>query len=57
MAGRSASVAVFVTVNVVIPAKVTKEQRKLYEALAKLSKEDEVSQERTILEMVKDIFG
>jgi len=47
----------FVTVNVVVPAKLTKEQRKLYEALAKLSKEEEVSQERTILEMVKDIFG
>jgi molecular chaperone DnaJ len=47
----------FVSVNVVVPAKLTKEQRKLYEALAKLSKEEEVSQERTILEMVKDIFG
>ncbi len=47
----------FVTVNVVVPSKLSKEQRKLFEALARLSKEDEVSQERNLFEKVKDIFG
>jgi molecular chaperone DnaJ len=47
----------FVTVNVVIPTKLTKEQRQLFEALAKISKEDDLSQERNIFDKVKDIFG
>jgi molecular chaperone DnaJ len=47
----------FVTVNVVIPTKLSKEQRQLYEALAKVSKEDEITQERNIFDKVKDIFG
>lgn len=47
----------FVTVNVVIPAKLTKEQRQLFETLARISQEDEISQERNIFDKVKDIFG
>jgi molecular chaperone DnaJ len=47
----------FVTVNVVIPSKLNKEQRHLFEQLAKISKEDDLTQERTIFEKVKDIFG
>ena len=47
----------FITVTVEIPSRLTKEQRKLYEALAKLSKEEEISQERNLFEKVKDIFG
>ena len=47
----------FVTVNVVIPTQLTREQRNLFEALAKVSKEDELSQERNIFDKVKDIFG
>ncbi len=47
----------FVTVNVVIPAKLTKEQRQLFESLAKVSKEEELSQERNLFDKVKDIFG
>lgn len=47
----------FVTVNVVIPTKLTKEQKQLFEALAKVSKDEELSQERNIFDKVKDIFG
>jgi molecular chaperone DnaJ len=47
----------FVTVKVEIPTKLTKEQRKLFEALADLSKEEEISQERNLFDKVKDIFG
>jgi molecular chaperone DnaJ len=47
----------FVTVNVVIPTKLSKEQKQIFEALAKLSKDDEISQERNIFDKVKDIFG
>jgi molecular chaperone DnaJ len=47
----------FVTVNVVMPTKLTKEQRQIFEALAKISKDDELTQERNIFEKVKDIFG
>lgn len=47
----------FVTVHVVIPEKLTKEQRKLYESLANLSTDEESSQERNIFDKVKDIFG
>ncbi len=47
----------FVTLNVVIPTKLNKEQRQLWESLAKVSKEDEIDQERNLFEKVKDIFG
>ena len=47
----------FVAVNVAIPTKLTKEQRHLFEQLAKVSHEEEVSQERNLFEKVKDIFG
>ncbi len=47
----------FVTVNVVIPTKLTKEQRQCFETLARMSKEEEISQERNLFEKVKDIFG
>ena len=47
----------FVTVNVVIPTKLNKEQRQIFESLAKASKEDEIVQERNIFDKVKDIFG
>ena len=47
----------FVTVNVVMPTKLTKEQRQIFEALAKVSKDDELTQERNIFDKVKDIFG
>jgi hypothetical protein len=41
----------------VVPTKLTKEQRQIFEALAKISKDDELTQERDIFEKVKDIFG
>jgi molecular chaperone DnaJ len=47
----------FVTVNVAVPTKLTKEQRYLFEGLAKLNQDDEVMHERNIFEKVKDIFG
>jgi molecular chaperone DnaJ len=47
----------FVTVNVAIPTKLGKEQRQLFEALSRISREEELVQERTILDKVKDIFG
>jgi molecular chaperone DnaJ len=47
----------FVTVNVVVPTKLNREQRQLFEALAKLNKDDEVTHERNIFDKVKDIFG
>jgi len=47
----------FVSVNVVIPTKLSREQRQVFESLAKLSKDEELTQERTIFEKVKDIFG
>jgi molecular chaperone DnaJ len=47
----------YVTVNVVIPTRLTKEQRQLFENLAMLNKDDEISHERNIFEKVKDIFG
>jgi len=47
----------FVTVNVVIPTKLTKEQRQLFERIARLSKDEDVTQERNIFDKVKDIFG
>lgn len=47
----------FVTVNVAIPTKLTKEQRQIFESLAKVSKDEELQQERNIFDKVKDIFG
>lgn len=47
----------FVTVNVAIPTKLTKEQRLVFESLAKVSKDDDLTQERNIFDKVKDIFG
>ncbi len=47
----------FVTVNIVVPTKLTKEQRQIFEELAEVSKDDDLVQERTIFEKVKDIFG
>jgi molecular chaperone DnaJ len=47
----------FVTVNLVVPTKLTKEQRQAFESLAKVSKDDELMQERSIFDKVKDIFG
>ncbi len=47
----------FVTVNVVVPTKLTKEQRQIFESLAKVSRDEELQQERNIFEKVKDIFG
>ena len=45
------------TVNVVVPTKLTKEQRQVFESLAKVSKDDELTQERNLFDKVKDIFG
>jgi len=47
----------FVAVNVVIPTKLSREQRQLFEALARISEEEDESQERNLFEKVKDIFG
>jgi len=47
----------FVTVNMVVPTNLTKEQRQLYESLANISKDEELTQEKNIFDKVKDIFG
>jgi molecular chaperone DnaJ len=47
----------FVTVNVVIPKKLSREQRQLFEQLSQLNKDEDLTQERNIFEKVKDIFG
>lgn len=47
----------FVTVNVAIPTQLTKEQRKIFEDLAQVSREAELSHERNLFDKVKDIFG
>ncbi len=47
----------FVTVNVVIPTRLTKEQRQAFESLAEVCDEDALTQERNIFYKVKDIFG
>ena len=47
----------FVTVNVVIPTKLSREQKQLFEQLSKLNKDEDLTQERNIFEKVKDIFG
>ncbi len=47
----------FVAVNVVIPTRLSKEQRQLFESLARISAEEDVSQERNLFDKVKDIFG
>jgi hypothetical protein len=41
----------------VVPTKLTKEQRQAFEQVAKVSKDDELMQERSIFDKVKDIFG
>jgi len=52
----------YVTINVIIPTKLTKEQRQLYESLEKLSVNEELPKqqphnEKNIFDKVKDIFG
>jgi len=47
----------FVTVNIVVPTKLTREQREAFEELAKVCEDDELIQERNIFDKVKDIFG
>ncbi len=47
----------FVTVNVVIPTQLSREERQLFEALAKVSRDAELSHERNLFDKVKDIFG
>ena len=47
----------FVTVNVRVPTRLTKEQRQIFQALAKISKDEELTEERNIFDKVKDIFG
>jgi len=47
----------FVTVNVIIPSRLTREQRRIFEELAEVSKDDDLTHERNIFEKVKDIFG
>ena len=37
--------------------RLTKEQRQIFEALARISKNEEITQERNIFDKVKDIFG
>ena len=47
----------YVTVNIVVPTKLTREQREVFVQLAELAREDELSQEKNIFDKVKDIFG
>ncbi len=47
----------FVTVNLVTPTKLTREQRKLLEKLAEISEVSNKPLEKKILDKVKDIFG
>ena len=47
----------FVTVNIVVPTKLSKEQRQAFENLAKVCEDDDLVQERNIFDKVKDIFG
>ena len=47
----------FVTVNVAIPTRLTREQRHIFESLAKAGNNDEAVHERNIIDKVKDIFG
>lgn len=47
----------FVTVSVVIPTKLRKEQRLAFEKLAEVCEDDDLVQERNIFDKVKDIFG
>jgi molecular chaperone DnaJ len=47
----------FVAVNVVTPARLTKEQRQLFIQLAEINQQEDESQERNLFEKVKDIFG
>ena len=47
----------FVTVNIVTPNKLNREQRKLLEQFAEVSKIENKPLEKRILDRVKDIFG
>jgi len=47
----------FVAVNVVTPARLTKEQRQLFMQLAEINQQEDESQERNLFDKVKDIFG
>jgi molecular chaperone DnaJ len=47
----------FVTVNVVTPSKLNREQRELLEQFAEVSKIENKPLEKKILDRVKDIFG
>ncbi|MBI1745997.1 MAG: molecular chaperone DnaJ [Acidobacteria bacterium] len=45
-----------VTINVVIPTNLNKEQRRLFEELARLDKEEACRQEKSLFEKVKNLF-
>ncbi|HVN81206.1 MAG TPA: molecular chaperone DnaJ [Terriglobia bacterium] len=47
----------FVTVNVITPSKVTREQKRLLEQLAAVSEVDNKPLEKSLLNRVKEIFG
>ena len=47
----------FVTVNIVVPTKLTREQRQAFEKLAEVCEDEDLLQERNIFDIVKDIFG
>lgn len=47
----------FVTVNIVVPTKLTREQRQAFEKLAEVCEDEDLLQERNIFDKVKDIFG
>jgi len=47
----------FVTVNIVTPTKLNREQKKLLEQFAEVSKVENTPLEKRILDRVKDIFG
>ena len=47
----------YAAVNLVTPTSLTKEQKKLYEELAKLEKDGDTDHDRGIIDKVKDIFG
>jgi molecular chaperone DnaJ len=47
----------FVTVNIATPSKLSREQRRLLEQFAEVSKIENKPLEKRILDRVKDIFG
>ncbi len=47
----------FVTVNIITPTKLTREQKRLLEQLATLSEVDNKPMEKSLLNKVKEIFG